>query len=532
MTSELENQGRAGGDRPDPWLWTIGVSRLGLTVVVALGAYLVGEVEGEALGYLLAFYALGFASGVFYLVQLQRRLRVEWLFTWAQVLIDFGVVAATIGFTGGPSSFFTFLFVVVILEAGLLLGIAQGFVMATLATAAMAAQFIEEPVFHSLPEALTLGYSFVVQTLAFYLTASVSGYWNMRVNRIQQFQRELLDNLSSGFLITDVRGVVTALNTAGRKILDLDGNEAIGRPVSDILRVASGDACPVMTALRSGRDFTSYEFNAITEQGVSKILGLTTNRVYDHRRNLIAMIVSFTDLTEMAHLRAELQRQDRLAVVGEVAAGLAHEIRNPVAAISGAMDELRSVLETPQLARKLLAIGLRECDQLNHIVTGFLDYARNPAIEREQLDVRDLIEETRDWASREYEAGNGFAVALNMPDEACVVSAARSQLKQVFVNLVRNGIEAMDGQGVLALSVARTPHYVEVRFDDDGPGIEPDKVARIFEPFYTTKSKGVGMGLAVCLRIVTAHDGTIRAVSREPRGTSMTVRLPAAQAEE
>ncbi|MDX9975973.1 MAG: ATP-binding protein, partial [FCB group bacterium] len=113
----------------------------------------------------------------------------------------------------------------------------------------------------------------------------------------------------------------------------------------------------------------------------------------------------------------------------------------------------------------------------------------------------------------------------------CAISGDRSQIRQVFLNIAKNGIEAMGEQGELSMVVTRRATSIDVVFDDKGPGIEPDKVARIFEPFYTTKESGVGMGLAICLRIITAHDGTVRVTSREGGGTSMTVRLPVAQRE-
>ena len=254
-------------------------------------------------------------------------------------------------------------------------------------------------------------------------------------------------------------------------------------------------------------------------------MGLTTSPIHDAHGSLTGIIASFTDLTEMARMREELKRQDRLAAVGELSAGLAHEIRNPVAAIRGAVDELKNSISTPQIAERLAAIAIRESDHLNRIVTDFLDFARRPEIRRETFSVVDLVEEVVELLRDKYRSREGLVINAQAPPKDCRISGDRSQIKQVFMNIAKNGIEAMEERGVLGVTVLPDSTSVEVRFDDQGAGIPPDELARVFEPFYTTKASGVGMGLAVCMRIVTAHDGTIRA-TRAGGGTTITYVFP------
>ncbi|NIA13739.1 MAG: PAS domain-containing protein [Nitrospiraceae bacterium] len=518
-------------ERPHAWLWFVGTARIGAYLVLAWGTYrLAAHVE---LGYtLLGLYATAITISLLYLASIKRARLVPALLTWTQVLVDFGVVAAALAYTGGIRSSFTFLLVIVILEAGLLLGLAQGFVFATLAalfTAFLAAT--PAPPDPALPaQWLDVWYRFLIHGLAFYLTAFVSGFWNERVTRMEQFQRRTLDNMNNGFLMTNADGKVTLLNNAAQQILNVSESDAAGRPVQEILKPASGGECPVVTALRSGHNFLSYEFLAATATGESKLLGLTTSQVHDARGRLTDIITSFADLTEISRMRLELQSQERLVAVGELAAGLAHEIRNPVAAIRGALEEFPASMQTPTVAEKLANIAIRESDHLNEIVTGFLDFARNPSTKREIVDLRELVHEVEELLRREH--GAGVAVTTVLPEAPCEVTGDRSQIKQVFVNLGKNAIEAMDDAGALIITVKSTPKFLEIRFDDEGPGIDPDKITHIFEPFYTEKEKGVGMGLAVCMRIITAHDGVIRAASREGGGASMAVQLPAAQRKE
>jgi signal transduction histidine kinase len=251
--------------------------------------------------------------------------------------------------------------------------------------------------------------------------------------------------------------------------------------------------------------------------------------MYDSNGTISGVIATFTDLTEMSRMRQEIMRQDRMAAVGELAAGLAHEIRNPVAVIRGAADEMLRYEDDAAVQKRLRTMIMRESDQLNGIVTGFLDFAREPLIRRERLNVGEVIADVRE--SLMQEAHNGTAkwqIELRAPDHPCVVSGDHSQLRQVFVNLGKNALEAMESGGTLVIAVdGGNGGPVRIRFEDQGPGIDPDKVAQIFEPFYTTKRTGVGMGLAICARILTAHDGTIRATSRAGGGCSMNITLPA-----
>jgi len=223
-------------------------------------------------------------------------------------------------------------------------------------------------------------------------------------------------------------------------------------------------------------------------------------------------------------MRQELQHQDRMAVIGELAAELAHEIRNPVTSIRGAMEELRRGSGSEQIYERLAVIAVRESDHLNEIVTGFLEFARNPEIERQKVSMGGLALEMKHlFADR----CPGVGVTIDAPDGDGFVQGDPTQLRQLCMNLVQNAVEAMNSSGELAIRIRNAGATVEIRFDDQGPGIPPDKVARIFEPFYTGKERGVGMGLAICNRIVTAHDGAIQAAARPGGGASMIVRLPA-----
>lgn len=509
-------------DGPPSWLWFVGLARIAILAVLMGGILLLpGLVKfGEILA---ALYFAAFASSLWFFIVLRRERTVSPMLTWTQMVVDFGVVAATISFTNGYQSPFVFLLVTVILEAGVLLGLVQGFVFASMACLYMFMHFslaagkAADPLAH--------WYNFLIQGIAFFFTAFISGYWNQRLSRLKQFQRDILDNMNSGFLITDPRGIVRAINRVGCEILGLVEGDTLGRHVDGVLTPASGAECPLTTALRSNKDFSSYEFYAQHASGEPILVGLTTSRLHDASGRVTGVIGSFTDLTQIARLRQEMQQQDRLAVLGEMSAGLAHEIRNPLASIRGAMDELRNA-DNPEIAKKLAAIAVRESDHLNQIVTGFLDFAREPKLNRSTVDLAAVVKELCN-AMRARHADAPIAIIEVLPSEPCEVSCDETRIKQVFTNLLQNAIDAAGPGGEVRVTLVSGQGPVEIRFEDNGPGIAPDKVARIFEPFYTEKERGVGMGLPVCMRIVTAHNGTLQAASRAEGGACMVVRLPA-----
>jgi len=512
-------------DVPIGMLWFTGVARIGVLLLLMGGARRMVE-DKNVLYVLTATYVVALVCSICYFAVFRRGGRISAALTWTQVFVDFAVMTMTINFTGGQSSFFTSLLVIVILEAGVLMGLVHGFLFAMISSVFVSLAALSSGKGPS--DAFIHWYNILVQLISFFFTAFVSGYWNLRLGWMKQFQREILDNMNSGFVLSDHRGAVLGANRTACAILDYTQDEVVGRHVASVLVSASGTECPVITTLREQRDYASYEFPVRTARGTVRLIGLTTNRLFDRKGQVTTVIVSFSDLTEVARMRQELQQQDRMAVIGELAAELAHEIRNPVTSIRGAMEELRKEPGAPKIADRLAAIAVRESDHLNEIVTGFLEFARNPELERQKVSLGGLALEMKHLFKGRHP---GVEFTIDSPDGDCFVQGDPTQLRQLYLNLVQNAVEAMDSAGKLDIIIRRVRATVEIRFDDAGPGIPPDKVARIFEPFYTGKERGVGMGLAICNRIVTAHNGVIRAAARPGGGASMIVRLPAATVE-
>jgi len=451
-----------------------------------------------------------------------------------QLLLDFSVVTAIVASTGGIYSVFAFLYIIAVLEVGILLSQVESLLAATFSSVLLACMAVlsQRGALSTMTPFRAQGGEaashLIVQVFALYLTSFISGYWSFRLRKMQMFQQGLLNNMSSGFLITDVSSVVRVINVAAQEILGYKRDEAIGKRSRHILKLPDGGPDPMEMTLSRVEEFSSYEFRVVRCDGKEILLGITTNLLRDRRGRIDGVIGSFVDLTEIEKMRRELRNQDRLAAIGELAAGLAHEIRNPVAAIRGSVEELERNLDDPATARSLADIAIRECDQLNQIVTGFLQFARNSTTGQQKFDLRELLKEIVVLLRREAKQTPAPEIESSVGDDPVFVCMDRSQLKQAFLNIGKNALEAMFDGGTLHISLEMVGGTDEARvvLRDSGIGIPRDCLDKIFEPFFTTKKHGFGMGLAVVQKIVSSYGGSVLVSSEEGEGTTVTIALP------
>jgi len=487
---------------------------------------------------LYGVFAVAGLTGIVMLVRLRQDFEIPRRPVRIQVVMDVLTVTALVYFTGGVTSLLALVYIIAVLEAGILLSQFDGLMVATFSSMAMFVMLVLDNVGVSWPHVagltrvsygdseVGLWLDLVVYVFAFYLTAFISGYWSFKFRRMLDFQRSLLNYLNSGFLIVDKDGLIRTFNNAAQRMLGYSLASSMNRPVGEILRIAHGDEHPVELTLRTGKELTSYEFTGLRNDGSELPLGITTSVIHDRFGRTDGVIASFADMTDLERVRSELRQQDRLAAIGRLAAGLAHEIRNPVAAIRGAIEELRAGLDDPDTVKSLVDIAVRESDQLNAIVTGFLDYARGEPRDVGLLDFKDALDEVVVLLRRD--CSDRHKVELNVdPDSQLIVDSDHAQLKQAFLNVGKNAIESMPDGGTLSI-VARNDANgsVQVIFRDTGTGMNEEDLSTVFEPFFTTKPHGVGMGLAVVHRIVTSHGGTVNMDSTPGSGTSVTLTFP------
>jgi len=227
------------------------------------------------------------------------------------------------------------------------------------------------------------------------------------------------------------------------------------------------------------------------------------------------VVLIFQDITEAKLLEEELRRKDKLAVIGELAAGIAHELKNPLASVSGSAEVLRESLQPEGEDARLLDLVVRESSRINQIIEEFLNYSRIRRSDIRPLPLKSLLEEVASLAGKHPSCDGSKVIEVEL-DTDVLVSADEGQMKQVFLNLVLNGLEAVDRTGRVVLTVAPEEEgksiderLVEVWVQDSGPGVPAEEIAHIFEPFYTSKRGGHGLGLAIVQRIVDTHEGLI-----------------------
>jgi two-component system sensor histidine kinase PilS (NtrC family) len=265
------------------------------------------------------------------------------------------------------------------------------------------------------------------------------------------------------------------------------------------------------------------------------ILGMTLAPLHEQGMET-GLVGVFKDLTRMRDLEEEMRRKQWLANLGEMSAGMAHEIRNPLGALAGAMQMLRKDLQADETSQRLMDIAIREATRLDDIITEFLQYARPPALNVKEVDLNKVLAETLDLVQHEARTRTKIVIETALADGVLPGQVDQDQMKQVFWNLAANAFDAMPRGGQLTIATGcrhvdvagRKADVVEIAFHDTGEGIPKQNLDKIFLPFFTTKAHGSGLGLAAVHRIVDLHGGWIKVESKENQGTQFVVCLPQA----
>jgi two-component system sensor histidine kinase PilS (NtrC family) len=325
---------------------------------------------------------------------------------------------------------------------------------------------------------------------------------------------DIVRSLSSGLITIAPDGIVLTANAAAADILGQPPALA-GQPIDKLMPGLSALIATGHGELRRA-DFTLAE---------DLTVGVTVSPLRDIRNQVIGRVVNFQDLTELRRLEVQSRRSERLATVGQLAAGVAHEIRNPLASISGSIELLRQGPTSSEDDRTLMAIVHREIQRLNVLVGDLLDYANPRPPQLVDFDLGVMVEETLHVARGE-QAFASVEMAMEV-DRPLALHADPAKLRQVLWNLLRNAADAaaVGGKHVL-VDAYRTLDATMLVVSDDGPGIAADQLAHIFDPFFTTKHKGTGLGLATCHAIVAEHHGHIDVVSELGKGTKMMIAIP------
>ncbi len=369
------------------------------------------------------------------------------------------------------------------------------------------------------------------------------------LSRIQDLTADILSGLVDGIVVTDQNGMILIWNRAAEEMTGIASADALGKAAAAVLSDNPTVVDQISKTLASGRSYADYDAELVVKYQQPRPVGLVSSLLEDATGNAGGVILTIRDQASVRELKDRMRRSDRLATLGMIAAGIAHEVKNPLVGISGAAQlmkaELRSIDRTgkrggpPAGQLEYLEVILKESDRLNKVLEGILDFTRLRPLELKGCNVHSILDHVL-LLNEESARQSGVVLARLYDPSLPEVLGNRDQLVQVFLNIVKNAIEAMSKGGKLTVVTRMSDQFTSVQADgkklrlmvvkvsDTGGGIKQEHLNDIFTPFFTTKDRGVGLGLALSYQIVQEHLGTIRVESQEKEGTTFSIYLPLA----
>ncbi len=505
---------------------------------------------------LLPLYAVVITIGLLTIIYalLLNRVNNLRLFTYVQITVDIAVITAIVFVTGGIESYLNTLYSLAVIGASIFLGKRGGYYTASLSSIAYGV-LIDLDFYGVLPARYEVYASVAnpswedalrtsaTNILAFFTVAYLTGHLAERTaavekeleerevdyEKLEVLTRHIFENITSGIMTLDELARITSFNREAELVTGYSLREVYYRDVNEIF--------PGMINVRASRDMR-VERKFRKKSGEEIFLGFSISA---GQGGNVDNIVIFQDLTKLKEMEEQLRRDEKLKALGELSVGIAHEIRNPLASISGSIQVLEGELQMSGENRRLMDIVLRETERLNLLITDFLLFAKPAKENRFRVELDKIIADTIEVFSNSQEAAS-IKIESRVDPGAAVEGDAR-QLGQVFWNLFVNAAHAMPSGGTLTVSSAVDPlgsipgkngltgpgsGVVSISVEDTGMGIRPEHIHSIFDPFFSTKERGTGLGLAIVHRIIESHGGTIDVKSFTDGGTVFRITLPLA----
>jgi len=540
-----------------PWLL---VSRLSIFVLLLIIVVLFFKVPQFLLLPFLIYSFVTLASLLFIAFDLSRTHGLLFnAMVVLQLLLEIAVETGIIYHTGGKDSPFAVLFILTILSASLVYRLIGGVLMGGVSS--LAYGFIlwsEEGLDFSFKSLQMFSdasfYKAFLYICTFFLVAFISGYlaqklkvkgeelWSasIELKKIKTDTDEILRHLKSGLITIDTWGRIVYFNRAAEEILGYSEAEVKGRDCREVFK----ERMPQLAE----KIFQVIRFNQEDSRGLLYIdgknnrkipIGISTSILGDRKKGVRGVIAIFQDISEVMKLEERIRTADRLAAVGELSAGIAHEIRNPLASISGSVEVLKEELSLSEENQKLLDLIIKETARLNQILTDFLEYSRIGPSVVSKVELVHLVDEVVEIATKHSSFQEKISIKKAFSSDTLYVSGEENQIKQIILNLLVNAMESMEERGGEILITNKSLHqldqfyfngeepeeseWVPVAIIDQGKGMTEEQKEKIFSPFYSTKKDGTGLGLAIVQRLVNTLGGRIEFRSQLGKGSVFVV---------
>lgn len=500
----------------------------------------------------LFYFIVGaiYLASVVYILLFKFRVNLKFNI-YIQIVIDLIAVSFLILMFGNTQIDYSLLYTLVIIYSAIFLGRRGGMLVASVPSI-LYGLFINLEFYNLMPSFHILQYeheinaadaltNLIVRITSFYFLAFLTSFIveqekktsnlleekESEFNQLDLLFRSIVESVYTGVMTVDLNNVIKTFNTAAEEITGFSRDKVQGIMVNDVFP----EFLPLLKREMIGNQkITRIEMEIKNRKGAKITLGFSVSPLKGKSENQIGNILIFQDITKTKEMEKALEKNKNLALIGEMAAGWAHEVRNPLAAITGSIELLKDGLELEGTQKRLMEIILRGKDQLEGFVRNFLLLARTVPTSRELVDINEIMEQVLEEIKLNKEFSTKIVVKKTLAKKTAAL-ANKEQVRQIIVNITMNAVQAMEEEGTLTIETKQIileegKKYAEIKISDTGCGISAEDLNKIFEPFFTKKAKGTGLGLAIVSHILEGYKGSIKMESEPEKGTTCRIFLP------